>query len=206
MPGFSAKPILIDGAGHLLGRLAAIVAKTTLAGQRVVVVRCEKINISGSFYRNKLKYLSFLRKRCNVNPKRGPFHFRAPAKIFQRCVRGMLPYKTKRGEEALKRLKSFEGVPPPYDKSARKVVPDALRIMRLKPGRKYCFLGRLSHEVGWKYKSVVATLETRRKLKQAVLHKKRLTDKKLRRQALNKVSKRVEPYTKVMVSYGVGSQ
>ena len=49
---------------------------------------------------------------------------------------GMLPYKTKRGEEALKRLKSFEGVPPPYDKSARKVVPDALRIMRLKPGRK----------------------------------------------------------------------
>ncbi|MPC10576.1 60S ribosomal protein L13a [Portunus trituberculatus] len=152
-------PILIDGAGHLLGRLAAIVAKTTLAGQRVVVVRCEKINISGSFYRNKLKYLSFLRKRCNVNPKRGPFHFRAPAKIFQRCVRA-LPFQ-------------------------------------------YCFLGRLSHEVGWKYKSVVATLETRRKLKQAVLHKKRLTDKKLRRQALNKVSKRVEPYTKVMVSYGV---
>lgn len=50
--------------------------------------------------------------------------------------KGMLPYKTKRGQEALKRLKSFEGVPPPYDKSARKVVPDALRIMRLKPGRK----------------------------------------------------------------------
>lgn len=48
----------------------------------------------------------------------------------------MLPYKTKRGQEALKRLKSFEGVPPPYDKTARKVVPDALRIMRLKPGRK----------------------------------------------------------------------
>lgn len=33
------QPILIDGAGHLLGRLAAIVAKTTLTGQRVVVVR-----------------------------------------------------------------------------------------------------------------------------------------------------------------------
>merc|ERR1712183_55343 len=24
-------------------------------------------------------YLDFLRKRCNVLPKRGPFHFRAPA-------------------------------------------------------------------------------------------------------------------------------
>ena len=43
---------------------------------------------AGNFYRNKLKYLDFLRKRCNVLPKRGPFHFRAPAKIFWRTVRG----------------------------------------------------------------------------------------------------------------------
>ena len=34
------------------------------------------INISGSFYRNKLKYMDYLRKRCLVNPKRGPFHHR----------------------------------------------------------------------------------------------------------------------------------
>ena len=27
-------------------------------GQRIVVVRCEKINISGSFYRNKCKYIA----------------------------------------------------------------------------------------------------------------------------------------------------
>ncbi|XP_042208592.1 60S ribosomal protein L13a-like [Homarus americanus] len=205
MPGFSEKPILIDGAGHLLGRLAAIVAKTTLSGQRVIVVRCEKINISGSFYRNKLKYLAFLRKRCNVNPKRGPFHFRAPSKIFQRTVRGMLPHKTTRGQEALKRLKSFEGVPPPYDKVARKVVPDAMRVTRLKPGRKYCFLGRLSHEVGWKYKTVVATLEARRKVKSTVIFKKRKADMKLRKQAMAKVTKRIEPYTKVLVSYGIES-
>jgi len=46
------------------------------SGQRVVVVRCEGIVISGNFYRNKLKYLDFLRKRIRTNPKRGPFHFR----------------------------------------------------------------------------------------------------------------------------------
>lgn len=40
-------------------------------------------------YRNKIKYLSFLRKRCNVNPARGPFHHRAPRCIFRRTVRGM---------------------------------------------------------------------------------------------------------------------
>merc|ERR1712198_525236 len=71
--GFSTKPLVIDGRGHLLGRLASIIAKALLQGQRVVVVRCEGIDISGSFYRNKLKYMDYLRKRCLVNPKRGPF-------------------------------------------------------------------------------------------------------------------------------------
>lgn len=36
--------------------------------------------------------MSFLRKRCNVNPARGPFHFRAPSKILWKTVRGMLKY------------------------------------------------------------------------------------------------------------------
>uniref|UniRef100_A0A8C9IWY0 Large ribosomal subunit protein uL13 n=1 Tax=Piliocolobus tephrosceles TaxID=591936 RepID=A0A8C9IWY0_9PRIM len=108
--------LVLDGRGHLLGRLAAIVAKQVLLGRKVVVVRCEGINISGNFYRNKLKYLAFLRKRMNTNPSRGPYHFRAPSRIFWRTVRGMLPHKTKRGQAALDRLKVFDGIPPPYDK------------------------------------------------------------------------------------------
>ncbi|XP_064404868.1 large ribosomal subunit protein uL13-like [Halichondria panicea] len=157
------KQILIDGKGHLLGRLASIVAKCILQGQRIVIVRCEDINISGSFYRNKLKFLKFLKLRCNVNPKRGPFHFRAPSRVFWRTVRGMVPHKTKRGAEALNRLKVFEGIPPPYDKQKRMVIPKALRVLRLKPGRRFCNIGRLSHEIGWKYKEVVKTLEEKRK-------------------------------------------
>jgi len=43
------KQIVIDGRGHMLGRLASIVAKQVLTGQKVVVVRFESINISGSF-------------------------------------------------------------------------------------------------------------------------------------------------------------
>ena len=53
--------MVIDGKGHLMGRLASIVAKNILNGNKVVVVRCEAINMSGNFYRNKLKYLKFLR-------------------------------------------------------------------------------------------------------------------------------------------------
>lgn len=49
---------------------------------------------------------------------------------------GMLPHKTFRGKEALDRLKVFEGIPPPYDKQKRMVVPSALKVLRLKPRRK----------------------------------------------------------------------
>lgn len=104
--------------------------------------------MSGNFYRNKLKYLDFLRKRCNVKPSRGPFHFRAPSKIFWRTVRGMTPHKTEHGKDALKRLQTFEGVPPPYDKKKLMVIPSALKVLRLKHGRRFCSLGRLGHEVG----------------------------------------------------------
>ena len=89
----------------------------------------------------------------------GPFHYRAPSRIFYKTVRGMIPHKTPRGAAAMERLKVFEGVPPPYDKKKRMVVPQALRVLRLKPGRKYCRVGRLSHEVGWKYQDVVARYE-----------------------------------------------
>lgn len=75
----------------------------------------------------------------------------------------MVPHKTARGAEALDRMKVFEGVPAPFDKMKRMVVPAALRVLRLKPGRRFCTLGRLSHEVGWKCQAVVAELEAKRK-------------------------------------------
>merc|ERR1711894_116086 len=200
--GFSTQPIVIDGRGHLMGRLASLVAKTILQGQRVVVVRCEGINISGSFYRNKLKYQEFLRKRMNTNPKKGPYHFRAPSKIFWRTVRGMLPHKLHRGKEALDRLKVFEGIPAPYDKQQRMVVPSALKVLRLKARRKSCVLGRLSHEVGWKYQNVISTLESRRKLKSKRFYDKKTQETRLREQAKKNVATKVAKHQQVIESYG----
>jgi len=162
--------IVIDGKGHLLGRLATTVAKQLLNGQKIVVVRCEQLNISGEFFRSKLKYHAYLRKATRYNKTHGPFHFRAPSRIFYKAVRGMIAHKTPRGTAALERLKVFEGVPPPYDTTKRMVVPQALRVLRLKPGRKYCTVGRLSHEVGWKYQDVVAKLEEKRKVKSAAYY------------------------------------
>lgn len=203
MPGLKNKAILIDGRGHLLGRLASIVAKSLLQGQKIIVVRAEGINISGSFYRNKLKYLAFLRKKCNVNPARGPYHFRAPSKIFWRTVRGMLPHKTKRGDAALSNLRIVEGIPPPFDTRKRLIVPAALRTLRLNPRRKYCSLGRLSHEVGWKYQNVIETLELKRKAKANLHYARKKNESKLRVEAKKQVEAKTQALRQTIQSLGV---
>lgn len=185
-----------------MGRLAAVVAKKTLEGHKVSVLRCEQMDISGNFFRNKLKFLAYLRKRCNVNPARGPFHFRAPSKIFKKAVRGMLPHKLHRGQKALDRLKTYEGVPPFLDSKKRLVVPHAMRMLCLKPGRKYCSVGRLASEVGWKYKNVVSSLEAKRiaKGRKTAVLKGKL--RKITQKAEEKIAPISKPYVEVMKSYG----
>ncbi|KAJ3040242.1 60S ribosomal protein L16B [Rhizophlyctis rosea] len=196
------KEIVIDAKGHLLGRLASTVAKQLLNGQKIVVVRAEEINMSGPFFRNKLRYQSFLRKRCVVNPARGVFHFRAPSRIFWRVVRGMVPHKTSRGAAALERLKVFEGVPPPYDKRKRLVVPQALRVLRLAPGRKYTILKRLSSEFGWKYQDVVARLEEKRKTKSKAYFEQKKVLLRQKAQASKRVEKDLAPVQQTLAAFG----
>jgi large subunit ribosomal protein L13Ae len=86
--GICAKRVVVDARHHMLGRLASIIAKELLNGQKVVVVRCEEIAISGGLVRQKMKYMRFLRKRMNTKPSHGPIHFRAPSKILWRTIRG----------------------------------------------------------------------------------------------------------------------
>merc|ERR1712125_188220 len=150
----------------------------------VVCVRTEDINISGSLYRNKLKYAEFRRKRMNSNPKTGPLHYRSPSKILWRTIRGMVPHKTARGAAALDRLKSFEGVPHPYDRKKRMVIPSCLKVLRLKPERRFCKLGDLSQQVGWKQRDLVERLENQRKVKSNAYFLKKKAAMKARKEAV----------------------
>eukprot|EP01035_Chromulina_nebulosa_P020222 gene20222-26252_t len=184
----TGKYTLIDGKGHLLGRLASIIAKQLLLGQKIVVVRTEAIVISGSLMRNKTRYAQFIRKRMNTNPKRGPFHFRSPSKILWRTIRGMIPHKTARGAEALRRFAAFEGIPTPYDKLKRVVVSGALKAIRLRPDRNYSVLGELSKEVGWGYQELVNNLESQRKIKEQAYY----AEKKAKINAVKKVVETVD--------------
>ena len=54
---------------------------------------------------------------------------------------------------------TFEGIPHPYDRMSRKVIPAALRVIRLNPIRDYTVLGDLANEVGWKHQDLLKKLE-----------------------------------------------
>eukprot|EP00353_Schmidingerella_taraikaensis_P012547 CAMPEP_0185581418 /NCGR_PEP_ID=MMETSP0434-20130131/18299_1 /TAXON_ID=626734 ORGANISM="Favella taraikaensis, Strain Fe Narragansett Bay" /NCGR_SAMPLE_ID=MMETSP0434 /ASSEMBLY_ACC=CAM_ASM_000379 /LENGTH=183 /DNA_ID=CAMNT_0028199943 /DNA_START=15 /DNA_END=566 /DNA_ORIENTATION=- len=179
------KLVVVDCRAHMMGRLASIVAKELLNGQHVVLVRAEETNISGSLFRNKIKWADFRRKRTNTNPRKGPFHFRAPSRMLYRTIRGMIPHKTSRGEAALKRLRVFEGVPDEFQKMKRKVIPDALRVTRLKPGRDYCVLGRLATECGWKHYELIKRMEAARKVQSDAYYQKKKEADKARAEALS---------------------
>lgn len=186
------REVVIDGRGHLLGRLASVVAKQLLGGQKIVVVRCEQIVITGSLIRNKMKWARFLKKKMNTNPKRGPFHYRSPARMFWRTVRGMLPHKSYRGQQALARLQCYEGVPTSdpnsaaefgFDKKKRMVVPDALKVLHVKPIRKTTLLGVLASESGWKHGELIKKLESQRIVKAQEFYMAKKAQKTLKAKA-----------------------
>merc|ERR1712036_145269 len=114
------KPNLtINAKDHLIGRLCSVVAKELLNGNTVNLVCCEGLFITGNYYRNKLIMLEKMNKRTATNPKDGPFHHRSPAAMLKRMVRGMLPNKTGRGQKVYANLHTYDGCPPPFDRTKK---------------------------------------------------------------------------------------
>merc|ERR1712050_786770 len=128
--------------------------------------------------------MGFKKKRMNSNPKTGPLHYRSPSKILWRTIRGMVPHKTARGAAALDRLKSFEGIPHPFDRKKRMVIPHCLKVLRLRPERRFCKLGDLSKSYGWKHQDLLQRLESQRKVKSVAFHKKKIAASKAKQAAV----------------------
>merc|ERR1712194_820188 len=188
------KEIIIDGRNHLLGRLASIVAKELLNGQRVVVVRCEQILRSGSLFRNKLKRQEQMHHRCNAT------HWKSPSRILWKVIRGMTPHKTSRGAAAMSRLKVFEGIPFPYDQKKRMVIPQALKVLRMKSHRNFCSMGDLASITGWTKQDIVSKLEDKRKEKSAAFHEQK--EKKVKARAAALEDKSVAKFNEELKKYG----
>lgn len=100
-----------------------------------------------------------------------------------RTIRGMVNQKSARGQEALSRLSTFDGIPAPYDKQKRVVVPAALRIMRLKQGRDFTVIGTLADSVGWKHKELLGRLEAKRKADAKEFYEQKKAKQALRKKA-----------------------
>ncbi len=122
--------------------------------------------------------------------------------MIWRTIRGMVHQKTARGQEALTRLSTFEGVPAPYDKQKRVVVPAALRVMRLKPGRQFTVVGELAHSVGWKHKELLGRLEAKRKAEGKEFYEVKMVKQALRQKAEKECAGELAKVNEVLAASG----
>ncbi|OYT42652.1 MAG: 50S ribosomal protein L13 [Candidatus Aenigmarchaeota archaeon ex4484_224] len=136
--------LIYDAENQIAGRLATIIAKKLLEGERIIVVNAEKAIISGD---PKMVIRKFREKRERGDPHKGPFYPRKPDRIFRRIVRGMLPWKKKKGRDAYKRLKVYVGIPEELkdkkDKFIKTKEADANKLRT-----KYISLGEISKALG----------------------------------------------------------
>lgn len=170
------REVVLDGTGHIAGRLGSHVAKMLLEGYSIIVLCAEAIVLTGPIHRSKLRYKSYLRKRCLVNPSKGPYHYKEPSKFFIRLVKRMVPHKKKRGAEALKRLTVFEGIPEGFENTTRSICPKALLKYKANPIRKSATYGELLSTFGWKYRNITEALK--KKVLQKENEKKEKEDEK----------------------------
>lgn len=143
----SDKPIVVDATNHVAGRLSSHVAKLLLNGNRVALVNCERIMISGSRANTIHEYRQFLKINSIINPKHGPVHYRRPDTVITKMIRGMLPFgKKPTGRQAHKRLRAYIGSPKDL-RSFKKVQFEKAKIKR--SASTYTTMGELCRVIGW---------------------------------------------------------
>ncbi len=138
--------MIIDASGMILGRLASLAATKLLAGEDINIVNAEKAIISG---RKETIYREYTEMRNKGSTEKGPYFPKRPERILKRTVRGMLPHKTKRGRDAISRLRVYVGVPSEFEGMELERPPKA-SIRRLGTA-KYVELGDLSRSFGSKF-------------------------------------------------------
>jgi len=134
---------LVNADGLILGRMASVVAKKLLNGEKVIIVNAEKAVISGKKKSKVAEAKEFLEVGA---PKRGPFHYRRPDRILRKTVRGMLPFKQPKGKNALKKLKVFISVPEDLTDQQMASIKEAQAAKLKGP---YFTLAELAKEIGW---------------------------------------------------------
>ena len=137
---------VINAEGHILGRLSSVIAKRLLRGEKIVVVNAEKAIVTGD---REMVFQRYKEKYDRGSKEKGPYFPRHPEKIFKRTVRGMLPWKSRRGREAYRRLRVFIGVPDELKDKEFEVVEQAL-YEKVSKTDKFVTLAEISEYLGYK--------------------------------------------------------
>ncbi len=135
--------VVVDAKGLILGRMASIIAKRLLQGETIIVVNAEQAAISGK----RLSRVREAKRFLEVgHPGKGPYHSRRPDRIVRKTIRGMLPRKKPKGQQAYKRLKVYLGLPPELkNKEAQTIIEASAERLRCP----YITVGELTKEIGW---------------------------------------------------------
>ncbi|KAM0672031.1 ribosomal protein L13a [Ordospora colligata] len=152
--------IVVDATGHVAGKLAGKIAKLLLNGVKVSVVCAENALLMRTMEMAKADFKEYLNKRCIVNPRRGPFHYREPKMHLAKIIRRMISYKKWRGKTALTRLSVHEGIPAEFENCKRHKFAKSMYYYNSKP-HKNVSLGDLLSEFGWKHGEQVKKLTER---------------------------------------------
>jgi len=195
------KCLIIDARDHILGRLAATVAKHLLMGTKIYILRCERIVMAGHMIRSTLKFRSYFRHRMSSNPKKGPYHYRAPSRIFYRTVRGMLKHSTARGQNCMRMLHCYDGMPPRFQHIRKVRVISAYRALRLDPNRPFTRLGAVCSKFGWRHGPLLIKLEDKRREKQKAVWTVHKEITQLKKQAISTVAKKMSKQYQYLTQY-----
>ena len=104
--------IVLDATNTPLGRVSAYAAKQALLGKDVIIVNCEKAQITG---RRRTTISEYKEKRQRGGSSlRGPHFPKQAERVVKRTIRGMLPYTQSRGLTALKKIICYDAVPAEY--------------------------------------------------------------------------------------------
>lgn len=108
---------IIDAENAIMGRLASYVARQALRGEEIIILNSEKAIITGN---RKNIQKEFLEGRGRVGSgQEGPKISRSAEKILKRTIRGMLPHRSKRGIDAMKRIRCYSKTPREFENSKK---------------------------------------------------------------------------------------
>jgi large subunit ribosomal protein L13Ae len=87
-------------------------------------------------------------------------------------------------------------------KVKRVVVPQALRVQKLRSDRDFTRLGKLAAEMGWKYSAVVEKLEEKRRIRGARFYQEKKALNQLKAKARAAAADKVAEHVEVLAKHG----